>query len=160
MPGILDKISSYLLFNNLLPGVLFAIIASKLTHYSFMGYEIIVAAFLYYFIGVVVGRFGSLVVQPALECIGFKERRDYTSFVAASKKDDKIALLQEVNNTYRTLCSLCLLLLLLKLYEKVSAYLPLLERFHVIFLFLLLVIMFAFAYRKQTTFVTKRIKDE
>jgi hypothetical protein len=47
MLELLDEISSYNLFNYLLPGVLFAVMASKMTHYSFLGYDIVVAAFLY-----------------------------------------------------------------------------------------------------------------
>ena len=158
MLELLDKISSYNLFNYLLPGVLFAVIASKLTHYSFLGYEVVIAAFVYYFVGLVVSRFGSLVVGPALRYIGFIKFADYKSFVVASKKDPKIELLSEVNNTYRTLCSLFLLLLLLKLYEQLSVHWFLLERFHVIILVLLLFMTFVFAYRKQTEFVKKRIK--
>src|SRR5882724_7967172 len=112
---LLNKISSYNLFNYLLPGILFAVIASKLTRYSFLERDVIVAAFLYYFIGLVVSRFGSLVVEPLLKRSGFIKFADYKSFVAASKQDSKIELLSEANNTYRTLCALFILLLLLKL---------------------------------------------
>ena len=157
MLELLDKISSYNLFNYLLPGVLFAVMASKLTHYSFLGYDVVVAAFLYYFIGLVVSRFGSLVVAPVLRFTGFIKFADYKPFIAASKKDPKIELLSEANNTYRTLCSLFLLLFLLKLYERLSARWPLFERFHLLGLVLLLLITFVFAYRKQTEFIRKRI---
>jgi hypothetical protein len=158
MGELIDKISSYNLFNYLLPGVLFSVIASKLTHYSFLEHEVVVAAFLYYFIGLVVSRFGSLVVEPMLRAVGFVKFADYESFVAASKKDSKIEVLSEANNTYRTLCSLFILLLLLKLYEKVASRCSLLERSGVIVLLVLLLITFMFAYRKQTEYVKKRIK--
>ena len=105
-----------------------------------------------------VSRFGSLVVGPVLRLTGFIKFADYKVFVVASKKDPKVELFSEVNNTYRTLCSLFLLLLLLKLYETLSTHWPLLERFHAIILVLLLFITFVFAYRKQTEFVKKRIK--
>jgi hypothetical protein len=158
MTDLLDKISSYNLFNYLLPGVLFAVIASKLTHYTFLGYEIAVAAFLYYFIGLVVSRFGSLVIEPLFRFTGFVKFADYRTFIAASKQDPKIELLSEVNNTYRTLCSLFVLLLMIKLYEQLSIRWPLLERFHVMVLVLLLLTTFAFSFRKQTEYVKKRIK--
>ena len=158
MADLLDKISSYNLFNYLLPGVLFAVIASKLTHYSFLGYEIVIAAFLYYFIGLVVSRFGSLVVEPLFKRTGFVKFADYKAFVTASKKDPRIELLSEANNTFRTLCALFVLLILLKLYERLSVRWPFLERFHVIILIILLFFTFAFAYRKQTEFVKKRMK--
>jgi hypothetical protein len=158
MTDLLDKISSYNLFNYLLPGVLFAVIASRLTHYTFLGYEIAVAAFLYYFIGLVVSRFGSLVIEPFFKLIGFVKFADYRTFIAASKQDPKIELLSEVNNTYRTLCSLFVLLLILKLYERLSVLWPFLERFHVMVLVFLLLTTFAFSFRKQTEYVKKRIK--
>jgi hypothetical protein len=158
MTELFDKISSYNLFNYLLPGVLFAVVASKLTHYSFLGYEVVVAAFLYYFIGLVVSRFGSLVVEPVFRSTGFVKFSDYKSFVEACKKDPKIELLSEVNNMFRTLCSLFVLLVLLKLYERLGVRWPWLERFHVVVLIVLLFVTFAFAYRKQTEYVNKRIK--
>ena len=158
MTELFDKISSYNLFNYLLPGVLFAVVASKLTHYSFLGYEVVVAAFLYYFIGLVVSRFGSLVLEPLFRFTGFVKFYDYKSFIAACQKDPKIELLSEVNNMFRTLCSLFVLLVLLKLYEQLGVRWPLLERFHVIVLIVLLFVTFAFAYRKQTEYVNKRIK--
>jgi hypothetical protein len=158
MTELFDKISSYNLFNYLLPGVLFAVVASKLTHYSFLGYEVVVAAFLYYFIGLVVSRFGSLVVEPLFRFTGFVKFYDYKSFIAACKKDPKIELLSEVNNMFRTLCSLFVLLVLLKLYEQLGVRWPLLERFHVIALIVLLFVTFAFSYRKQTEYVNKRIR--
>src|SRR4030042_1443125 len=105
MKEILDKLSSYNLFNYLLPGIIFVILAGKITHYSFVQEDIILGAFLYYFIGLVISRFGSLVIEPLLKCLSFVQFADYKDFVSTSKKDDKLELLLEVNNTYRTLCS-------------------------------------------------------
>ena len=158
MAELLDKLSSYNLFNYLLPGIVFAVVASKFTHYSFLGYEILIAAFIYYFMGLVISRFGSLVIEPALKHIGFVRFAEYKRFVVASKKDQKIELMSEVNNTYRTLCSLFVLLLFLKLYEQTAVKWPVIDRFGIAILVLLLLVMFAFAYRKQTEFVRKRIE--
>jgi hypothetical protein len=120
--------------NYLLPGVLFAVIASKWTHYSFLGYEVVVAAFLYYFIGLVVSRVGSLIIEPLFRRTGFVKSADYRKFVAACKLDPKIELLSEANNTYRTLCSLLVSLLILKLFETLVAHWPPLDRFRVLVL--------------------------
>ncbi len=155
---LLDKISSYNLFNYLLPGVLFAVAASKITHYSFLEKELLVAAFLYYFIGLVVSRIGSLVIEPLFRRSKFVHFTDYKKFIAASEKDPKIELLSEVNNTYRTLCALFVSLLLLKGYEKLAQHSPWFESHDAILLSIFLLIMFAFAYRKQTKYVTKRIE--
>ncbi len=157
MKELFDKISSYNLFNYLFPGILFAVISNKTTTYSFLQENFIVGAFVYYFIGLVVSRIGSLVIEPILKKIAFVKFADYKDFVAASKKDAKIDLLSEINNMYRTVCSMFFLLLLLKLYELIESRLPGLKDWNAYILLTSLLIMFLLAYRKQTNYITKRI---
>ncbi len=158
MNELLSKLSSYNLFNYLLPGIIFVILAEGVTDYSLIQEDIVIGAFLYYFIGLVVSRFGSLVIEPFLKKVSFLQFADYKDFVAASKKDEKIELLSEVNNTYRTLSSLFILLLLLKIYEAIESVFPFLQKCSAIITIILLIIMFLFSYRKQTHYITKRIK--
>src|SRR3989338_2221551 len=115
MKDIIDKLSSYNLFNYLFPGVVFVVLAQALTHYSFVQQDILLGIFLYYFIGLVISRFGSLVIEPLLKRLSFLKFSDYRDFVAASKKDEKVDLFSEINNTYRNLCACFSLLILLKI---------------------------------------------
>lgn len=158
MKEILSKLSSYNLFNYLLPGVIFVIAASKFSRYSFMQQDIIIGLILYYFIGLVISRFGSIAIEPFLRKISFIRCADYEDFVSASKKDEKLELLSEINNTYRTLCSLFALFLLLKVYEKIEDTFSDLQDWSAMILVILLFFMFLFSYRKQTAYVVKRIK--
>lgn len=158
MKELLDKISSYNLFNYLLPGVLFAVMASNITRYPIVQRDVFTAPFICYFIGLVVSRFGSLVIGPVLKRLTFVRFAPYRDFVVVSQKDAQLQVLSEANNTYRTLCSLFTLLLLLKLYMRVEGWLPFLREWHATILVLLLLVMFLFAYRKQTSFITQRIK--
>ena len=119
---------------------------------------IVIGVFLYYFIGLVISRFGSLVIEPLLKYFSFLKFADYKNFVAASKKDKKIELLSEVNNTYRTLSSLFVLQLLLKLYDKIEGRFPVLQECDAIVLLVLLLVLFLLSYRKQTSYITKRIE--
>jgi hypothetical protein len=93
MNELLTKLSSYNLFNYLLPGVLFAILASETTPHQFIQKDIITGVFFYYFLGLVVSRFGSLVIGPILKSLSFVKFADYKAFVAASKKDPQIEIL-------------------------------------------------------------------
>lgn len=158
MKDILEKLSSYNLFNYLLPGILFVIIAKVFTGYNFIQDDVILGAFLYYFIGMVISRFGSVIIEPFLKKIGFLKFEDYKNFVAASKIDSKIELLSEVNNTYRTISSLFVILLLFNLYSTFirKNFMPCEIDLYLIVTIIL--IMFLFAYRKQTNYITKRIK--
>jgi len=117
MKELFDKISSYNLFNYLLPGILFVAISKQLTTYNFIQENDFIGAFFYYFIGMVISRFGSIFIEPILKKLSFLKFADYKDFVSASKKDEKVELFSEVNNTYRTIISMLVILLLLKSYN-------------------------------------------
>jgi len=157
MNELLAKLSSYNVFNYLLPGIVFAILAGDIIHYPIIQKDIVTGAFFYYFVGLVVSRFGSLIIEPLLKWLRFVNFADYKDFVAASQKDAKLDVLSEVNNTYRTLASLISLLLLVKLYMKIAERLPRLNEWNWTALAVLLLVMFLFSYRKQTSYITKRI---
>jgi len=157
MKELLEKISSYNIFNYLLPGVLFALITNNFTKYTIPIDNIIIGAFVCYFIGLVVSRFGSLIIEPTLKKIGFLKFADYSDFVSASKKDSKIELFSEVNNMYRTLSSLLVLTFLLKFYEFLEVKINGLSEWSPYILLTLLLLMFLLSYRKQTGYITKRI---
>jgi hypothetical protein len=114
--------------------------------------------FLYYFIGMVISRAGSLVFAPLLKKTGFVVYTEYKDFVAASKEDEKLDILSEANNTYRTFCSLFLIVGSVKLYETLARRASIPEDTSEWVLFLVLFLLFAFAYRKQTKFITQRIE--
>lgn len=69
MDGLLDKISSYNIFNYLLPCSIFAVVADALTSFHVLQEDIVIGLFLYYFIGLVVSRVGSLVIEPSLRAL-------------------------------------------------------------------------------------------
>ncbi|OFY39673.1 MAG: hypothetical protein A2X18_09690 [Bacteroidetes bacterium GWF2_40_14] len=157
MKELLDKISSYNLFNYLLPGILFVCISKQFTDYNFIQDNDFIGAFLYYFIGMVISRFGSLFIEPILKKISFLKFADYRSFVYASKKDDKIELFSEVNNTYRTITAMFVILLLLKLYNHFQVRWDIPQNVTTLILVFLILLMFLYSYRKQTNYITKRI---
>lgn len=157
MNEIITKISSYNIFNYLFPGVLFVVIAKYLTGYNFVLDNNLLGAFLYYFIGMVISRFGSVIIEPIFKKIKFLKFREYKRYVSASKQDTKIELLSEVNNTYRTLNAMIILLLFLKFHESISTKFYLDSSISLIILIAFVFILFIFSYRKQTNYITKRI---
>ncbi|MBN1184978.1 MAG: hypothetical protein JXB49_22020 [Bacteroidales bacterium] len=159
MKELLDKLSSYNIFNYLLPGILFAFIASTLTGINLIQSDLITGAFVYYFIGLIISRFGSLVIEPILKKTKFVTFADYKDFVAASQLDSKIDTLSESNNMYRTFISMFLLIILLNIYSSLTLKFPIIKEWSLLLLVILLFIMFLFSYRKQTNYITKRIKS-
>ena len=157
MKEFLDKLSSYNLFNYLLPGILFAAIGERITSYSFLEKDIVVGVFVYYFIGLVISRIGSLIIEPFFRIIKFVKFAPYPDFVKVSQTDMKLELLSETNNMYRTLCALFTVLVCLKLYENFESSHPNLFLHSPTLVLFLLLALFCFSYRKQTVYVTKRI---
>lgn len=157
MKELIDKISSYNIFNYLLPGILFVSISNQFTCYNFIQDNDFIGAFFYYFIGMVISRFGSLFIEPILKKVSFLKFSDYKSFVSASKKDEKIELFSEINNTYRTITAMLVILLLLKLYNHLQVRWDIPQKPTNFILVVLILLVFLFSYRKQTNYITKRI---
>jgi hypothetical protein len=159
MKEILEKLTSYNLFNYLLPGVLFAIILDGVTSYSLIQDDIIVGAFVYYFAGLVVSRVGSLVIEPLLKKVGFLNFVPYPEYAAAIKVDPTIEILSEANNMYRSFTALFLLLIFAKTYEMIAIAKHIPENLVLPSVVVILSILFLLSYRKQTTYVVKRINS-
>lgn len=158
MNDLLNKLSSYHLFNYLLPGCLFAAGAAALGCQEIVPQNLILGFFVFYFFGLVISRLGSLILEPALKGIGFLRFAEYKLFVDASKKDPKIDVLSETNNMYRTLCSLTIVLGLIRPFVWArSAWAPLRE-FEIPAVLLALLILFLASYKKQTAYISARVE--
>lgn len=157
MSEILDKISSYNIFNYLLPGILFAVMADTLTTYSLIQEDIFVGIFVYYFIGLVLSRVGSLVIEPILKKIKFVKFAPYDDYVKASKEDALIETLSETNNTLRTMCSLFVFMLGLLILDGIASSNPTVAESAPYVVAVLLLVLFLFSYRKQTKYIFDRV---
>lgn len=157
MQQLIDKITSYNLFNYLFPGVVFAAVGYQITGVDLTGGNLAVGAFICYLYGLIISRIGSLLVEPILKKVAIIRLADYQRYIAASKKDPLIETLSEQNNSYRTLIALFLVLLCLHGLELMrnamnqswDAFLP--------YVLLSLMAMFVAAYSKQTNYIRKRI---
>ncbi|HTY39355.1 MAG TPA: hypothetical protein VMH23_19720 [Bacteroidota bacterium] len=157
MKELMDKLTSYNLFNYLLPGVIFVVISKELLGRDFSQENILLGGFLYYFIGMVISRIGSLIIEPILKKVSFLKFADYGNYVTASKKDEKIDLLSEVNNSYRTIVALFVSLLSLRGYVWCSGVWPVLSEHHALIATVFCLAIFLFSYRKQSDYVRKRV---
>jgi hypothetical protein len=155
---LLDKLSSYNVFNYLLPGVIFAVLAEAFTSFHFIQKDIVLGVFFYYFVGLVVSRIGSLTVEPFLKRVGFVTFSDYSDFISAVKRDSKIELLSEANNMYRTFCALIASLMALKICEYFLVALPNTKQWVGELTIVALLVLFGLSYRKQTHYVVSRVQ--
>lgn len=152
MSEVLQKLSSYNIFNYLLPGVVFVILLKRYADIDLSVENVALGMFLYYFIGLVLSRIGSVLLEPTLKVTGIIKFSDYSRFIQASKLDGKIELLSEVNNTYRTIMSMIITLLTFVLLNQSATC-------SFVFGCLGLMGLFIGAYRKQSAFILKRIDE-
>ncbi len=153
MNELINKVSSYNFFNYLLPGAIFVAIFERITPDKIMQTDLMINVFLIYFVGLVISRIGSLIVEPILKkFVNFAEYEDY---VKSSKKDEKVEVLSEVNNAYRTFVALFIMIFFIKGYYYFSPK----NDYGIFILMVSLFVLFVFSYIKQTKYITKRIQS-
>lgn len=159
MKDLIDKLTAYNIFNHLLPGALFAVLAERITAHKVVQADLVTGLFLYYFIGMVISRLGSLCFEPLAKRIKFVTFVSYSDFVKASKVDPKLEALSEANNTYRTIFSLFATLIALKLFDALSAKLGIPSSAYIYIMLASLAALFAFSFRKQSQYIVKRVGE-
>lgn len=161
MQDILQKISSYNIFNYLFPGIVFTEVAKEFLGVHLPPHGVVELFFIYYFVGLVTSRIGSLALEPLVKRLKIVSQVPYTTFVTASSKDPKLELLSETNNTYRTLAAGFLILLLSDLARWLvrGVGLELQPRTWGTLGLVGLATLFVLSFRKQTRFVADRARQ-
>ena len=157
MKEIIQKLSTYNIFNYLLPGIIFVAFLKLFTVHNLVFGDIIIDLFVCYFIGLVISRIGSLVIEYLLKKIRIIKFSDYKKYIQASKNDEKIELFSEINNMYRTCISLFLCLLLVIGYDTIRDICVINKTLESVILFVVLILLFTLSYKKQTDYISKRI---
>lgn len=157
MEKCIEKISAYNILNNILPGVVFCYLSKVLLGKELIEGSIVDSLFTYYFIGMVVSRIGSLIIEPICKKTRIVKYFNYNDYMIACRKDEKIQTLSETNNIYRTLLALCITLILFMLFvhlRKIWCWFSDVSNWIVISG---LILIFALSYRKQTKYVYDRV---
>lgn len=155
MNELINKIESYNIFNYLVPGVLAVAILQYSTSISISFDNLFIGFFIYYFIGLVISRVGSLLIEPFLIKIRFLIFSNYKDYIIASRKDNKIELLSHENNVFRTYISMAVLVMIIVTTDNL--YVGKSINLLVIGSLTLLLIVMLFSYKKQTSYIVKRI---
>jgi hypothetical protein len=132
MEDLLNKLSSYEIINNLVPGGLVIFMLNKLGIVSVADTTILTVLLICYVLGVVASRIGSLVLEPIAKHmkrgnnfpaswnnatsaanhqskVPILEWREYSQYQKAAREYPKIESLQAVSNMYRSLAAAFLL---------------------------------------------------
>lgn len=157
MEKLLDHISAYELLNNLIPGAVLYSLICRHTGCRLID-NVLLEMAACYFVGLVAGRFGSLVIEPLFKKFKFIEMRAYGEFIAASKIDPKIETLSGVCNMYRTFAAIFVLYAVWRVLDLMIDSFPTLRPWIHGTGLLLLILLFCFSYRKQANYVARRVE--
>lgn len=156
---VIDKLSQYNFLTNILPGTVLCIILKYLVGYDLIPDDYYQAGIVFYFVGMVNSRVGSLVIEPILKAISWVKFAPYSEFLRAEKEDAKLTILSQENNVFRSYISLMFISILGYIYKNCSLYLRLSLNNESLVLIVILFVLFLFAYKKQTSFVRKRVEN-
>ena len=161
MEKFLEGIESYDILNNLLPGAIVCLLWQWYTNYQFPSLNIIAELCIFYFVGLVVGRIGSLIIEPIYKKLKIISTWEYRDFVKSSQNDSKIDRISSINNMYRTFSTAFILITFFILFhcifkERSFIYSDVIK----LVVSMLLVVLFSFSYRKQSAYVQKRINQK
>ncbi|GGA14064.1 MULTISPECIES: hypothetical protein [Salipiger] len=156
MNDIFNKLSSYNILNYLIPGAVFSVIAERLSLLTPPN-EIMEQLVWFYFLGMVISRLGSTIVEPILKCLGFVVYSNYFDYLAACKADEKMEVMVETSNTYRTIATVFISLLALIFLDSTSERIGFNSALQGEIAIGLLSILFILSFRKQVKFVANRV---
>lgn len=155
---IIEKITSYNIFTNLLPGAVFVYAADRYYNTGFISDDLLVNVFVFYFFGLLIGRVGSLLVELPLKYLGLIRKNSYGQYLDAEKSDAKIAILLEARNTYRSFVALCLLLLILSVYQYAELQFPRISEWRGLIAAFFLGVLFLVSFLKQDKYISDRVR--
>lgn len=158
MEKIIDKLSSYHIFNYIIPGGLFLILCNNYLNIKIEQDKFIYFFFMSYFIGIIISRVSSLVTEKIIYFVFKIKKESHEDYIKASKKDEKIEMLMQDMNMYRSICTMLIILLIIKVVKIFGLYQLIRKDFLIVLLFILLIIIFVCAYIKQTKYVISRVK--
>ena len=82
--NVIEKISSYEIFNNIIPGVIYSVFTEKLTDFHITTENVFMNIVLLYFIGLVIGRIGSISSDFIGWCFGKLGWKSFLNFAQKS----------------------------------------------------------------------------
>jgi len=151
MDSLLSLLNEYELFNNIFPGIIFLYFSNLQNYIPILNkIDIYEKLFLYYFIGLIISRIGSLFLEPLFKKLEIIKFADYSKFLKAEEKDSKIHMLVLVNNMYRSFCVVFLFSFFWLIYKNDFLFSTLLLRLLII---LFLFFLFVYSYKKQTEYI-------
>lgn len=157
MEKLLEKVDSYNIFTNIIPGFLLLIFNEYYLNISGLniGEQVIVA----YFVGQTLNRIGSILTGKVLLKFTNENGEDYGKYIKASNSDEKINKLLQERNVFRTICTMLIVCLLEIPLSKVVTDIKISRDIIVAILLVLLIIIYSISFCKYNKYVANRVRN-
>lgn len=158
MEKFLESLSSFNIFTNLVPGVVLVFLMRSFTSVDLFQQDILFGLVVYYFIGMLVSRVGSLILEPIFKRFGMIQFADHAAYVRSSKSDTLVQILLETANTFRSMLAVSICFITVVFFDAARLKFGFIDKQLHWIVGLGLSILFAFAWIKQSSYVKKRIE--
>lgn len=160
MEKLIEKLSRYHILNNLIPGITFLCLLNIFGIFKVEIDSTIQLLFIGYFSGMTLSRIGSVIIEPLFQKVKIVKYADYKDFLKAEAVDPKVSNLLEDNNMFRTFVATFFVMLIIVACNNI----PIIKTFFhsscaIILLSVLLLVLYALAYRKQTSYIRRRVNN-
>ena len=153
---LIEKISTYQILNYMIPGSVLCVLLKYWVGYDLIAFSAVENVIIVYFVGMVNSRLSSLVLKKILKKTRFIKETERDDFIMAEKKDAKLTVLSDINNMFRAMANVMLLLLVaygMKYIGSIETFV--LDNFNWIAIGALF-LLFLFSFREQTKVVKNR----
>ena len=160
MEKLIEKLSRYHILNNLIPGITFLCLLNIFGIFKVEIDSTIQLLFIGYFSGMTLSCIGSVIIEPLFQKVKIVKYADYKDFLKAEAVDPKVSNLLEDNNMFRTFVATFFVMLIIVACNNI----PIIKTFFhssyaIILLSVLLLVLYALAYRKQTSYIRRRVNN-
>jgi len=154
---VIDKLSSYNLYNYLFPGFIFVIALDKTTSLIPDNVELsfIIVIAVVYFSGLFISRIGSLVIEEILLASKSIKPLPTRDLIARLREDIKLEVIYEAMNMYRTLGAMSVILFIVTIIDLIKNNIIVNVTIVTLILEFIFSVLFIFAFRKQRGKVQK-----
>ena len=158
MDKILQALNQYDVVTCIIPGLVFCQLTDWMYCTKFMGTDAFNLLVTSYIFGLIISRIGSIIIEPFCEKVGIIHKAPYSEWVQAKKQDDEIDTITTKSTVYRSLSALIFFQMILYICWLFELQHIIFTRCGIFMLCLAAMGFIFFAYRKQVSYVHKRVQ--
>lgn len=157
MDFIAKKIDNYNLFTNIVPG--YIMLMFNIYYFEILIPSILEQLVYAYIIGLTLNRIGSIITAKVLLLFTKEKGENYSKYIKACKQDDKIEVLLQQRNEFRTICTLFIVCIIEMAghYIVNKLYIP--TDIIMVLVLIILVVIYGISFCKHNKYIADRVRN-